>query len=76
MISTNMISLLERKEIIRGRFLNYPNHPNLVIREAKHKRVRFQNADRLVNYCGQQDALIVSVVSLYGTYLGGRCSSA
>ena len=34
--------------------------------------IRFQNVDRLVDYCDQQDAMIVSVVA----YLGGQCSSA
>ena len=55
----------------RGRF---PNYPNLVIWEAK--RIRFQNTDRLVDCSDQQDAMIVSVESLYETYLGGRCLSA
>ena len=51
-----------------------PNHSNLVIGEAE--RIRFQNANRLVEYCVQYNAMIVSVVPLYDTYLGGQCSSA
>ena len=39
---------VEEKERIKGRF---PNHPNLVIRDAE--RIRFQNADRLVDYSDQ-----------------------
>ena len=33
--------------------------------------IRFQNADRLVDYSDQYDAMIVSVVSIYDTYLEG-----
>ena len=38
--------------------------------------IRHQNADRLVDCCDQEDAMAVSVVSLYGTCLGRGCSSA
>ena len=37
------------------------------------ERIRFRNAERLVDGAEQWDAMIVSVVSSYDTYLGGQC---
>ena len=55
-------------------FPNLPNILNLVI--EKTERIRLRNADRLVDCSDQQDAMIVSIVSSYGTCLGGQCLSA
>ena len=42
----------------------------IVVQYMKPKGIRFQNADRLVAYSDRYDAMIISVVSIYDTYLG------
>ena len=41
------------------------------LRTGEAERNRFPIADRLVDFADQQDAMMVSVVSLYDLYLGG-----